>query len=626
MRREVIIWAPFLRGRVQDDIRIGEWVIQPQLHTISRNTQVTHLEPKAMQVLVYLAKHGDEVVSKDCLLREVWSDTFVTDDVLTRCISELRRAFDDNPKNPRVIQTVPRSGYRLIAPVQSVTKENRAEVRRPRQFPLVLAAAFAVALLLFVTDVGGVRRRLWGPQPVSKIQSLVVLPLENLSRDPEQEYFADGMTDELTTELVKIGGLRVISRTSAVHYKGTSKTLPEVAQELRVDAVIEGTVQRSGDRVRVRAQLIEAQTDRHLWAESYERDVRDVLALEGDLARAIAHQVHLQLTPGNHANLMETRKLNPEAHEAYLKGLYYWGKLTEVDVRKSIMYFDEAIRLAPDFAPAYARLAFSYNLLASNLYVAPQDGYPKAKELARRALGIDANLANAHAALGFAVESFDWDWRAAEAEYRWANELEPNGQGAHQVYALYLSKTGRHKEAIAEMTRSAELDPLSVLTLWNLGWIYWSAAQPERAVEQFRKILEIDPNSPDGHQGLGMLYAVQKQHQDGIAELQTAVKLSPEDSWMKAWLGYAYAVAGRKKEALEVVSDLERTSRRKYVSAYLIATVYAGLGNEDATFRWLEKAFEQRDTQILTLKLDPLFESARSDPRFEPFVRRVGFP
>jgi TolB-like protein/DNA-binding winged helix-turn-helix (wHTH) protein len=627
MRPDAIICAPFPRGRVRDDLRIGGWLIQPQVHTISRDAQVHRVEPKAMQVLVYLARHNDEVVSKERLIGEIWPATFVTDDVLTRCISELRAAFDDDPKKPLVIQTIPRSGYRLIAPVQfEGTGVASPGNRAARRLLVGLTVALGLVLLLFAADVGGVRERLRRPMPVPKIQSLVVLSLENLSHDPEQEYFAEGITDELTTEMAKLSALRVISRTSAVHYKHTTKTLPQIAEELRVDAVIEGTVQRSGDRVRVSAQLIEGRTDRHLWAESYERDLSDVLALEGDVAHEIAREIQLQLTPSEHGGLAGERKVSPEAHEAYLKGLHYWSKLTEGDVKRSITYFEEAIRLAPRFAPAYARLAFSYNLLGSDEYVAPADAFPKAKELAQKALEIDPTLANAHAALGFAHHSFDWDWRAAEAEYLRANELEPNGEGAHHVYALYLSDMGRNQEALAEMKKAIELDPLSILALWNLGSLYWDMGQLEQALAQYRKILEIEPQSPDGHQGLGLTYALDKRYDRAIEELQTAVKLSPQDAWMNAWLGYAYAVAGKQKAAREVLNDLERLSKRKYVSGYLIATIYAGLGDRERAFRWLETAFEQRDCQMPDLKADPLLASLRSDPRFKKMVQRIGLP
>lgn len=608
---------------MQGDFRIGRWIIQPQLHTISLGAQVINVEPKAMQVLVCLAGQTEEVVTKERLIREVWTDIFVTDDVLTRCISELRKAFNDDPKDPRVIQTIPRVGYRLIAPVQSATDEAVPGRQRTRGLLVTLAGALALALLLFASNVGGVRRWLWRPGSAPKIQSLVVLPLENLSRDPEQDYFADGMTEELITELTKISALHVISRRSAIYYKGTKKTLPQIAQELGVDGVIEGTVQRSGDRVRVSAQLVEGRTDHHLWADTYDRDLHDVLALEGEVARTIAHEIQLKLTPEENARLVHGRPVSTEAYEAYLKGLYYWNRLSEQDLRKSIDYFQQAIRLAPDFAPAYSGLAFSYTLLASQEFVAPQDAYPKAKELARKALELDENLADAHAALGFVLCYSDWNWSEAETEFRRAIELEPNAERGHHVYSVYLNDMGRNEEAIAEIKKTLEADPLSVLARWNLGYFYITSGQPERAAEEFRRILEIAPG-PDAHQGLGMAYTLEHRLDDAIAELQEAVKLSEDNTWCKASLGYAYAMAGKRIAALKVVDDLKQTSKRKYVSAYLIAMVYAGIGDKAPAFQWLETALRQRDDQLPALKVDPFLAPLRPDARFADLLRRIG--
>lgn len=626
MQREAIIGSPFLRGRVRDDLRIGEWLVQPQLHTISRNGRVNRLEPKAMQVLVCLARHKDEVVSKERLIGEVWADTFVTDDVLTRCVSELRAAFEDDAKNPRVIQTIPRSGYRLLAPVEYAAKEAAARIPKPSRLLFALAAVIATTLLLLALDIGGFRRWLWRPASTPKIKSLVVLPLENLSGDSDQEYFADGMTEELITELTKINSLHVISRRSAVYYKETKKTLPQIAQELGVDAAIEGTVQRSGDRVRVSAELVEGRTDRQLWAETYDRDLKDVLALESEVARAVALEIQLRLTPQENARLARNGAVSSDAHEAYLKGLYYWNKLSEDDLWKSIEYFKQAIRLAPDFAPAYSGMAFSYTLLASQEFVAPQAGYPKAKELARKALELDENLADAHAALGFIICYWDWKWREAEKEFIRAVELEPNGERGHHVYALYLNDMGRPEQAIAETKKTLDVDPLSVLARWNLADFYMTAGQPEQAEVEFQKIFELIPDSSDGHQGLGMAYTLENRLNDAIAELQAAEKLSTDNIWIKASLGYTYAVAGKRNLALKIIDDLKQISKRKYVAADLLAMIYSGLGDKDSAFEWLETAFRQRDDQLPGLKVDPFFASLRSDPRFADLVRRIGLP
>jgi serine/threonine-protein kinase len=480
--------------------------------------------------------------------------------------------------------------------------------------------------LAFALNIGGLRGRLLGPAPHAQIQSLAVIPLTNFSGDPEQEYFADGMTEELITDLAKIGALKVISRTSVMQYKGTKKTVPEIARELNVDGIVEGSVQRSGDRVRITAQLIEARTDRHIWAESYERDLRDVLGLQGEVASAIAREIRVTLTPQEQTRLASARPVNPEAHEAYLKGLYHWNKLTEEEVKKSIEYFQRAIQLAPDYAPAFAALAFSYNLLASSGQAAPQENYLQAKNLAQKALELDENLADAHAALGFVLCYSDWEWRAAEAEFKRAIVLNPNSDTAHAVYALYLGDMGRSEEAIAEMKKSLESNPLSVLENANLAWLYWLAGQPEKAVEQYHVSMEMDANSPDAHEGLGWIYAVQGKHEEALAEWRKAIRLSENAPGSIAGLAGAYAAAGKKSDAHKLLSELEQMSKRRYVSPYQVAGIYASLGEREQTFRLLGKALKERDPLLIDLKVDPNFASLRSDPRFAELLRRVGLP
>jgi serine/threonine-protein kinase len=486
--------------------------------------------------------------------------------------------------------------------------------------------AVILAAALFAINVGGLRDRYFRGSPSVRIGSLAVLPLNNFSRDPEQEYFADGMTEELITDLAKIGALKVISRTSVMQYKGTKKTLPEIARELNVDGVVEGSVQRSGDRVRITAQLIEARTDRHIWAESYERDLRDVLGLQGEVASAIAREIQVTLTPQEQTQLASARPVNPEAHEALLQGNYYWNKLTEAGIRKSMDYYQKAIQLTPDYAPAYSALAFSYNLLASSEYAPSQENYAQAKKLAQKAIELDGNFAGGHAALGFVLSYGDWNWSAAEAEFKRANELDPNGEGAHSVYALYLGEMGRGEEAIAEMKRSLELDPLNVLSRENLAWLYYQAGHPEQAVAEYQKLLEMDANSADAHAGLGQVYESQGKHAEAIAESREALKLAKDIPAYLANLGCAYAVAGKKNEAQKVLGELEQMSKRIYVSPYYMARVYAGLGEKEQCFRWLEKALDEHSDSLVSLKVDPTFASLRSDPRFHDLLRRIGLP
>ena len=613
---------------MQGDFRIGDWLIQPQIHTIEGNGKVIRAEPKAIQVLVYLAEHAEQVVSKEKLISAVWADTFVTDDVLTRCISELRKAFDEDAKNPTIIETIPKSGYRLVARVQYVEAEAAVVQAPPRRWPLALglAAGLGVVGVVVALNIGGLRERMFGVTQRTQVQSLAVLPLENISRDPDQEYFADGITEELITNLAKIGALRVISRTSAMNYKGAHKPLPEIARALNVDAVIVGTVQQSGGRVRVSAQLIDGRTDRHLWAESYERDLRDVLELEGELARAIAGEIEVKLTPQDQARLGNTRRLKPEAHEAYLRGQYFWNKLNEEGVRKSIEYYQKAIELEPGYAAAYAALAFSYNMLASSEFVSPQTAYPQAKKLAQKALELDPSLGDAHAAHGFVVCYWEWEWPAAEEEFKRAIALNPNGGTGHHVYALYLGEMGRSEESIAEMRKALELDPVSVLAQRNLGWLYKVAHQPEKAIEQYRKVLEMDPNSGDGHSGLGSVYVLLGRHAEAIAELREARRLSEDDALVLAYLSCAHAAAGNRREAQKLIRELEQMSTRRYVAPYYVAMVYAALGEREQTFRWLAKALEERNDSLVDLKVDPAFAPLHSDPRFQDLLRRMNFP
>jgi TolB-like protein/DNA-binding winged helix-turn-helix (wHTH) protein/Tfp pilus assembly protein PilF len=611
---------------LQGDFRIGEWLVQPQMNILQANGETKHVEPKAMQVLVYLSEHADQVVAKERLIGAVWAGTFVTDDVLTRCISELRKAFEDDPKNPQVIETIPRSGYRLVAAVQSSEVEPAAARRPAGRWLIALAAMVSLLLLGLALNVGNLRRRMFRSASPVPIHSLAVLPLANFSGDPDQEYFADGMTEELITDLAKIGALRVISRTSVMGYKGAHKPLPDIARELNVDAIIEGTVQRSGGRVRISAQLIEARADRHLWAESYERELRDVLALQGEVASAIAGQIRVKLTPQEHASIVGARTISPEAHEDYLQGLYFWNKLTEEDIKKSIARHERVIQLEPDYAPAYSALAFSHTLLASAEFSPSRENYIQAKKLSQKAIELDQNLADAHAALGYVLCYGDWDWPAAEAEFKRANALEPNGEGGHGVYGLYLEDMGRFDEAISEMKKGLESDPLSVIGLVNLGALYGHAGQPEKALEQFRKAFEMDPKSAYGHSHLAWVYDLQGNHTQAVAEWREARRVSKNDPSVIAGLGHAYAVAGKSREAHEVLDELKQLSQGRYVSPYDVASVYVGLGDKEQALLWLEKAMGEHNDSLVSLKVDSQFTSLHTDPRFRELLRRIGLP
>ncbi len=493
---------------------------------------------------------------------------------------------------------------------------------RPRAKVWAAAAAAAGVLVLALLLWRGGGGLLESLKP-SRIEALAVLPLENLSGDPEEDYFADGMTEALIADLAKIRALRVPSRTSVMQYKKAKKPLPQIARELNVDAIVEGSVTRSGNRVRITAQLIEAKKDRHMWAESYERDMRDILALQSEVARAIAREIKIQVTPQERARLARTRAVNPEAYQAYLKGSYYSSKRTEEGLAKGIAHFEQAIETDPGYALAYAGLADSYSLLVRYGAVRPSEAMPKAKAAAKKALELDNTLAEAYASLAYASLHYDWDWQTAERQFQRAIELVPNYETAHQWYARYLTAMGRFDEAIAEVKRAQQLEPLSLIINSAVGYAYYFARRYDQAIAESRKALEMDPNFSRAHFNLGLAYEQKKMFPQAIAEFQKAIA-SSGGPLMEAALGHAYAVAGRRAEAQEVLDRLIELSKQRYVSSYQIATIYAGLGETDQAFAWLEKAYGERNNWLAYLKVDPIFDGLRSDSRFAALVRRVG--
>jgi serine/threonine-protein kinase len=457
-------------------------------------------------------------------------------------------------------------------------------------------------------------------------RSLAVLPLANLSRDPEQEYFADGMTEALITDLSKIGALRVISRTSAMRYKGTDKSIPEIARELNVDAIVEGSVLRVGERVRITAQLIHATTDEHLWAESYDRILSDVLALQSDVARAIAQEIKIKLTPQERARLARPGRLNPEAHDAYLRGRFHWNKRTEAAVKKAIEYFQQAIESDPGYAMAYVGLADSYNILGYYAMLPPKESFPKTKAAALRALELDNTLGEAHTSLGNAICYYDWDWLAAEKEFKRALELNPRYPVAHLWYAFFLTGRGHHAEALSHARQAEQLDPLSVLVMALVGWLAYYARKYDEAMEQCQKAIEMDPSFAPAHSWLSMALEQRGRYQEAIEESQKAVTFSGGSPHYRASLAYAYAVSGGVDEAYKVLDELNGLSGRMYVSPYYRAEIHAGLGERKEALAWLEKAYEERANLLVFLQVEPRLDPLRDDPQFQDLLRRMNFP
>jgi TolB-like protein/Tfp pilus assembly protein PilF len=487
----------------------------------------------------------------------------------------------------------------------------------------------AILAVLAAFYISGLRDRLRCRAGPGRIESLAVLPLDNLSHDPEQDYFADGMTEELITDLAKISALRVISRTSVMRYRRTEKPLSQIAQELNVDGVVEGSVQRSGNRVRITAQLIQAATDKHLWAESYERDLRDVLSLQDEVARAIASEIKVKLTPQEQTRLASARPVNPEAHGLYLKGRYYWNKRTPETLKKSLEYFQQAIEKDPGYAPAYAGLADSYDMLGAGSYrvLPPKEAYPKAEAAAMKALELDSTLAEAHTSLGWSKWVFDWDWQGAEREYKQAIELNPNYANAHHWYAGYLLDMGRYTEAIGEDRKAESLDPLSLIISADLGdEALGPAGLYDQEMEQCRKTLEMDPNFAQAHMCLADSYVRKGMHKEAIAEFEKAIELSAGSLVYVSALGSTYARAGRRDDAIKILNELKARSKQGFVAPDNFASIYAGLGDKDQAFAWLEKAYEERTDAIIGVSAEPWFDPLRSDPRFQELLRRVGLP
>ncbi len=566
------------RGTVRFDV----FEVDLQAGELRKQGAKIKLQEQPFQILQMLLEHPGEVVTRDELQKRIWpTDTFVDfEQGLYNAIKRLREALGDSPETPRYIETLPRRGYRFCGSLATSP---------------------------------------------SHIESIAVLPLENLSRDPEQDYFADGMTEALITSLAKIGALRVISRTSTMRYKKTDKTLPQIARELNVDAVVEGTVLRSGERVRISAQLVQASTDTHLWAESYERDLRDVLQLQSEIARAVARGVETKLTPSEQEQLSRTATVDPEAYEAYLKGRYHWNKRSGEAVKKGVEYFQRAIKKDPSYAPPYAALADCAGVAGFWSFASPMEGCGRAKAAALRALQIE-DSAEAHASLGWATLHYDWDFFSAEREFQRAIQLNPRYATAHQWYGHCLGAMGRFDEAFTVLKHAIQLDPFSLIVATSYAGISWLGRRWNEAIDQTRKVLDLDPNYIAGRWALARSYDCLGSYEAAIACAQDAIRLSGDNLFFITDLGHAYAAAGQREEAVRILDQLQEASKQRYVDGCFLAQICVALNQTEEALRWLEMAYGQRASYIAYIKLDPWFDNLRSDPRFQDLLRRMNFP
>jgi TolB-like protein/DNA-binding winged helix-turn-helix (wHTH) protein/lipoprotein NlpI len=589
------------------------------------------LQERPFQLLVALLERPGEVVTREDLRLRLWPDgTFVDfDHSISSAINKLRGALNDSARTPRYIETVGRRGYRFVYPVTPAAPESgnlipfpslagQVPVSRPKSVRLL--AIFAAVTL--VASLAVVFWLIHMPQSgASTIRSIAVLPLKNLSSDQQQEYFSEGLTEELLTHLASLHQLRVISLTSVMQYKGSTKSIPQIAKELNADAIVEGTVLRDQGRVRITAELIEAATDRHIWAESYERDESDIIFLQNEVARDIAQNIRLSLDPADRERLAVLRKTDPQAHDDYLRGRFHWARRTAGQLKMAIQYFQKAIARDPDYAPAYAGLADSY-LLMSGYSLLPETAFvSQARAAVEKALQLDPNLAEAHTSLAVLREQYEWDWHGAEEEFKRAIDLDPSYATAHHWYAECLMFEGRFDKALAESEKAQQLDPQSLIIAADHGAILYYSRQYDRAIQQFREILAADPDFPRAHLII-YSYVEKGMFNEALADIETWRGLQPSP-WGEMLLVYVYSHAGRTADARAALVQLEAYERTHVVDASPLLYAYIAIGDKEKAFTWLEKAFEQRSNCLSALKVDPIYDPLRSDPRFQSLLRRV---
>jgi TolB-like protein/DNA-binding winged helix-turn-helix (wHTH) protein len=628
-----------------DAFQIGPWIAVPSLNTLSLNGKSVHVEPKVMEVLVCLAGRPGETISKDKLLEVVWLGTFVTDDVLTRCVSELRRVLKDDPRQSRFIQTIPKRGYRLIAPIaplaacpsapvrpseESYSSVNSREapnaIRKAAVIGTVTVLLAALFLLVSVKDVRGRLSRLYG---TPRITSLAVLPLSSLSADPNQEYFSDGLTDALTTELSQISSVKVISRTSAQRYRNTNKPLSQVARELSVNGIVEGTVQKSGNSIRVTAQLIYAPEDRHLWAKSYERDSQNVLALEQDIAREVAEEISATLTPREKARLTRSKPLSVEALELFLQGRYHSERAALVVFRngqaavrqhelgEARSFFEKAIGEDPTYAQAYVGLAQTWQDERVS-----ENGPAKAEALLRKAIALDPDLAEAHQALATLDVLRLWRWSEAEQEYKRAIQLNPNYAEAHARYAEYLDCMRRFDEGMKEFLLAQGLDPGHD---FNPNPFY-RRRQYDRAIQEDRGEVKRQAFGFWSHWNLAYDYEGAGRRADAAREWEQSIRMLDYTELADS-MHRGLERGGYNGAITALVAGMEAADARgNPPEPFFAGMMYGFLGQKDRAFYWLERGYEDRSPAYSSLNVDPCWDPLRDDPRFKDLVRRIGLP
>ena len=642
-------------------VRFGVFEVDLKACELRKHGFRIKLAEQPFQVLAFLLERPGEVVTREELRDRLWpGDTFVDfDHGLNNAVMRVREVLLDSSEHPRYVETVPRRGYRFVAPVEetsvpppvpatieseggstspasSASKPPLAHTISehpgvPRRFTSHLAAAIAIAVVglaaLLVYTIHA-RNAATNRVNATRSTSLVVLPLENLSGDKDQDYFADGMTDELIANLAKIRSLHVVSRSTAMTYKGTRKPLSEIARELNVDAVVEGTVMRVGSRVRITAELVQVSTDHHLWADTYESQMGDVLALQNRVSAAIVNEIRINLTPEERERLAKAPAVAPEAYENYLKGLYYWNKRSDENLTRAIGYFERATQLDPNYALAYAGLSDCYAIISAEIFgtMPASEAAPKARAAAVRALELDPTLAEAQTSLATEKFNYEWDWSGAAQGFERAIGLNPSYATAYQRYSLYLIAMGRAQDSFAQIQKARALDPLSLSINFSLGWRLYMARQYDAAITQLKDTLEMDPSYELPHLVAGQAYEQKGNYALAIPELRKAVELSRGTPLMVSALAHAYARSGNRAEAEKLLAQLQAKSMNQYVSPYYFAIVCVGLGRTEEALDWLEKAFGDRSNGLVFLKVEPELDDLRSNSRFIALQQKLEFP
>jgi TolB-like protein/Tfp pilus assembly protein PilF len=595
-----------IMGTAKSVYEFGPFRLDATERVLLRDGETVALTQKVFDVLVVLVQNCGHVVTRDKLLNEVWGDSFVEEANLTQNIFVLRKVLGETPDGRPYIETIPRRGYRFVASVRELPDDTPAQMTEKHIGPRIVSK-----------DQGAITQ-------VNVLNSLAVLPLANASTNPETEYLSDGITESIINSLSKLPQLRVMARSTVFRYKNREVDPQQVGQGLGVKTVLVGRVLQLSDRLIIRTELVDVANGWQLWGEQYNRKFADILALQEEIAREISEKLKIKLTGEEKKRLAKRYTDDSEAYRLYLKGRYYWNKYTKEGLTKAIEYFNQSIDLDPNYALAYTGLADSYFRL-SNAYLSPKEAMPKARTAAMRAIEIDDTLPEAHASLGLIKMYHDWDWAAAEREYRRAIDLDPRSALGYHRLGTYLQLVGRLQESLASFRRAQELEPLSLLVNSLLALCLYLRRQYDEALEQYGKTLDMDPNYLQARVGIGLVYEQKGMYEEAIAEFQAARVLTHYAGAEElASLGCTYAVSGQRSAAEDVLAELMKRSKQNYLSPYTVARIYIGLGETDLAFEWLERAYEERSEWLTWLKVDPRLDNIRSDPRFHNLLWLVG--